>query len=143
VTRRLAFRLGGHGQAPTQAQHPASTPRGAQRLLRRRPGSIRKQQRFASSPFRCLLGAPAPVGSPSRLSAASLSPLPSISSSVLRTHLRPMFACWSTQSRFSPSIFRSQYSPIRSPLGFSSERRSTNSLTWNSLTTLSMVSLCS
>jgi hypothetical protein len=55
--------------------------------------------------------------------------------------LRP--ACCSTQSRFSPSIARSQYSPTNKPPGFCSDRFSTNSLTRNSLTTLSMVSLCS
>lgn len=55
----------------------------------------------------------------------------------------PNPACCSTQSRFSPSIARSQYSPISNPLGFCSDRFSMSSLTWNSLTTLSMVSLCS
>ena len=55
--------------------------------------------------------------------------------------LRP--ACCSTQSRFSPSIARSQYSPTSRPPGFCSDRLSTSSLTWNSLTTLSMVSLWS
>jgi hypothetical protein len=37
----------------------------------------------------------------------------------------------------------SQYSPTNKPPGFCSDRFSTSSLTWNSLTTLSMVSLCS
>src|SRR6267378_4055070 len=48
--------------------------------------------------------------------------------------------CCRTQFRFSPSIARSQYSPIKRPLGFDSDRLSTTRRTWNSLTTLSMVS---
>ena len=38
----------------------------------------------------------------------------------------PRLVCCRTQFRFSPSIARSQYSPIRSPLGFASERLSSN-----------------
>jgi hypothetical protein len=66
-----------------------------------------------------------------------------IHSSLSRIYLRPSSARCRTQSRFSPSIARSQYSPTSRPLGFCSDRLSTSSLTWNSLTTLSMVSLCS
>src|SRR5437763_15287668 len=46
--------------------------------------------------------------------------------SFLCDYLKPRCACCSSQSRFSPSISRSQYSPTNKPLGFCSERFSTS-----------------
>ena len=49
--------------------------------------------------------------------------------------------CCNTQSRFSPSMARSQNSPTKSPLGFDSDLFSWTNRIWNSLTIFSSVSL--